>query len=60
MIKCLRQFTTLAMEVKTPIVSKGKEVVRVSDVVCEEWIASEHTVLQVQGSIGIRSTSMLI
>ena len=48
------------MEVEPPIVSKGKEIVRVSAAVCEERVASEPTVLQVQGSIGTQSTSMLI
>ena len=55
-----KQSVALAMEVEPPIVSKDKEIVRVSAAVCEERVASEPMVLQVQGSIGIQLTSMLI
>ena len=55
-----KQYAMLAMEVKTSIVSKGQETTRVLDVVCEEWVASEPSVLHVQGSIGNQSIFMLI
>jgi hypothetical protein len=48
------------MEVEPQMVSRGKEIVRVSTTVCKERVASEPTVLQVQGSIGTQSTSILI
>lgn len=48
------------MKVETPIVSKRKEVAHVSAADCEEWIASKPTMIQVQESIGNRSSSMLI
>ena len=50
----------LAVEVKIPIVCKGKEVVRVSAAIYEERIVSEPTVSQVQGSIDNQLTSILI
>lgn len=46
------QLETLAEEVETPnLISIGKEMVHVSATVCEEWVVSEPTMLQVQGSI---------
>ena len=42
------------------MVSKGKEIVCVSIAVYEERVASELTVLQIPGSIGIQSIFMLI
>ena len=40
--------------------SKGKQIVRVSAIVCEEQVVSEPSVVQVQGSIGNQSTSLMI
>ena len=55
-----KQYATLTMEVEPQIVPKGKKkIVRVSVAVCEERVASEATVLQVQGSIGTQLTFML-
>ena len=55
-----KQSAALTMKVEPPMESEGKEIVRVLVAVCEKRIASEPTVLHVQGSISTQSTSMLI
>lgn len=48
------------MEVETPIMSKGKEVVHVSLAICEGQVVRDPVVHQVQRIIYNQTTSMLI
>ena len=48
------------MEVEIPVVSKGKEIICVLAAIYKEQVASEPLVLQVQWSIGVQSTFILI